>query len=84
MRAWGFSQRWCDWIALIMSTASTKVRLNGQPGERIWHRRGLRQGDPLSLMLFVLVMDVLNRLLGRAREHGVLQPVGHPNNQISV
>jgi hypothetical protein len=66
MQAWGFGQRWCDWIAVLISTASTRILLNGQPGEMIWHRRGLRQGDPLSLMLFILVMDVLNKLLGTA------------------
>jgi hypothetical protein len=45
MRAWDFGQRWCDWIALLISTASTRILLNGQLGEMIWHRRGLRQGD---------------------------------------
>jgi hypothetical protein len=29
-------------------------------------------------MVFILVMDVLNRLLGTACERGLLQPIGHP------
>ena len=48
----GFSRRWLDWISLILSSASTRVILNGSPGRRICHARGLRQGDPLSPLLF--------------------------------
>lgn len=78
MQAWGFGYLWRDWIALILSTASTRVLLNGQPGGKIIHRRGLRQGNPLSPMLFLLIMDVLNRLFSKASELGLLQPIGHP------
>jgi hypothetical protein len=29
-------------------------------------------------MLFILVMDTLSRLFGKASEQGLLQPIGHP------
>jgi len=51
---------------------SMKVILNGTPGRRICHARGLRQGDPLSSLLFVLVMEVLNALLKLADDKGLL------------
>lgn len=47
---------------------------NGTPGEVIQHRRGLRQGDPLSLMLFIFVMDILNWMVAKASQEGLLQP----------
>jgi hypothetical protein len=53
--------------------SSTQVLLNGSPGNRIAHQRGLRQGDPLSPMLFVLVMYVLNSLFRAAESRGLLQ-----------
>jgi len=71
----GFGQRWRDWISVILSTSSTKILLNGQPGRRICHVRALRQGDPLSPMLFVLVMEVLNRFLLWIEDRQFLTPL---------
>jgi len=71
----GFPRRWRDWLAGILSTASTKILLNGVTGQRICHARGLRQGDPLSPLLFVLVMEVLNRCFGWAHLNGLLSPI---------
>jgi hypothetical protein len=68
LRARGFSQRWCDWIALLLSTASSRVLLNGVIGDRIHHLHGLRQGDPLSPFLFILAMEPLQRLTAMAVE----------------
>jgi mannosylglycoprotein endo-beta-mannosidase len=71
----GFSSRWTDWLANILSSSSSVVLLNGCPGQPIKHRRGLRQGDPLSPYLFVLAVDVLNRIFDIATEEGFLSPL---------
>jgi len=71
----GFGMTWCNLISNLLSTSSTRVMLNGVPGDLIQHRCGLRQGDPLSLMLFILIMDVLNSLFVKAGEDGLLQPL---------
>jgi hypothetical protein len=46
MEALGFNNKWIDWIAVLLGTASSKVLVNGQPTQEILHARGLRQGDP--------------------------------------
>lgn len=71
----GFSRRWINWISLILSSASTKIILNGSPGRRICHARGLRQGDPLSPLLFVIAMEALNALIRTAENSSVLGPL---------
>jgi hypothetical protein len=73
----GFSSRWKNLISCLLCTASTKVLVNGQPGEEIMHQRGLRQGNPLSPMLFILIMDVLNSLFLKAGEMELLQPLAN-------
>ena len=75
LRNLGFGPRWCDLICGLLSSSSTQVLLNGIPGYGILHRRGLRQGDLLLPMLFILVMDVLNQMFTRAAEVGLLQPL---------
>jgi hypothetical protein len=75
MRHLGFGAAWCNLVANLLSTSSTRILLNGELGELIQHQRGLRQGDPLSPMLFILAMDVLNSLFVKAQEEGLLQPL---------
>jgi hypothetical protein len=81
LRKLGFGKIWCDIISGLLRTSSTQILLNGLPGACIFHDRGLRQGDPLSPMLFILVMDVLNRLIMRALAEGLLQPLSSRSMQ---
>jgi hypothetical protein len=84
LRKMGFGPKFCELVAILLSTASTRVMLNGEPGPPIWHRRGLRQGDPLSPSLFVLIMNTLNRVLVKAIELGILRRLARRELATSV
>lgn len=77
LRHRGFGPGWRNLICGILYTSSTRVLTNVSPGEEIQHQRGLRQGDPLSPMLFIIVMDVLNAIIQKASNEGLLQPLAN-------
>ncbi|XP_073363286.1 secreted RxLR effector protein 78-like [Aegilops tauschii subsp. strangulata] len=66
LHAMGFGRRWIGWICGLLATSSTRVMVNGVPGKPIYNKCGLRQGNPMSPMLFLLVMEPLQRLFYRA------------------
>uniref|UniRef100_A0A453EX92 Reverse transcriptase domain-containing protein n=1 Tax=Aegilops tauschii subsp. strangulata TaxID=200361 RepID=A0A453EX92_AEGTS len=78
---YGFGDRFREWLAILLSMSSTRVLINGEPGPPIWHRNGLRQGNPVSPQLFVLAVDTLGRLMRRAIDSGILQRL-HPRRHI--
>ena len=80
----GFGAVWRNLVSNLLQSASTQVLLNGEPGGFINHRRGLRQGDPLSPMLFILVMDVLNSLFLKAEAEGLLLPLLSTGQRMSL
>jgi len=73
----GFGWIWCNFISNLLITSSARIVLNGEPGKSINRQQGLRQGNPLSPMLFILAMDVLNGLFVNAGEEGFLQPLSN-------
>jgi hypothetical protein len=68
----GFPPRFWDWVTALFATATSRVLLNGIAGVPIDHGRGIRQGDPLSPLLFVLAIDPITQILEEATRIGLL------------
>ncbi|XP_068323301.1 uncharacterized protein [Pyrus communis] len=75
MEKMGFSSRWRSIINGCISSVKFDVLLNGQAGKTFAPTRGLRQEDPLSPYLFILVGEVLSKLIQSAVDNGRLKGV---------
>jgi hypothetical protein len=64
----GFSTKWISWINFFVIRGSVAINANDDVGHFFQTRKGLRQGDPLSPLLFNLVTDMLAILINRAKE----------------
>ncbi|XP_059623077.1 uncharacterized protein LOC132266242 [Cornus florida] len=69
----GFGDKWRCWIEAYISLVRFSVMVNGSPTGFFGSSRGLRQGDPLSPFLFIIVMEALSRLMRRAVELGFIK-----------
>ena len=72
LRQCGFSEKWRHWIYACISSVRFSILVNGNSRGFFNTSRGLRQGDPLSPLLFLLIMEALSWLLDKAIEGGFL------------
>ncbi|CAN6557042.1 unnamed protein product [Malus baccata var. baccata] len=75
MEKMGFCQMWRQLVLGCVNLVQFNVLLNGQPRTKFAPSRGLRQGDPLSPYLFILVGEVLSRMIQGEVDHGRLDGV---------
>jgi hypothetical protein len=71
----GFSDTWIKWMMLCVSSVNYSALLNFENVGPIHPGRGLRQGDPLSPYLFILVTEGLTALIHKAVDRGDLHGI---------
>jgi hypothetical protein len=66
----GFSAGMVHRLMQLVSGGQTAINVNGEVGQYFRNARGVRQGDPLSPILFDFMVDALAAILTRAKESG--------------
>ena len=70
-----FPNRYIRWINIICNDINSKVMVNGKLTEKIHIERSVRQGCPISMMLYVLCLEpLILRINGNTRIKGISIP----------
>lgn len=70
METLGFNEGWIKLVMSCVSTVSYSILINGKSGDHFLPSRGLRQGDPLSLYLFLVCAEGMSTLIQSAENKG--------------
>lgn len=70
--------RFIDWIKPVFFSTRMLILVNGSPSKEFSPAKDLRQGDPLAPYLFLLIGEILSKLLTRAHERGLAKGISFP------
>nr|GEY40475.1 RNA-directed DNA polymerase, eukaryota [Tanacetum cinerariifolium] len=74
-KKFGFGERWCGWIQECLRSSWGSVIVNGSPMKEFQFFKGLKQGDPLSPFIFILIMESLHILFQRVVDAGMFKGI---------
>ena len=82
----GFPEKWRRWVFFCISTVKLSILINGISCGFFESFRGIIQGDPLSPLLFVIVMDAFSKMLDKVVRDGLMSrvSVGPMGNSLQV
>ncbi|GJT23655.1 RNA-directed DNA polymerase, eukaryota [Tanacetum coccineum] len=67
----GFGDKWRKWIQSCLKSSRGSILINGSPTKEFQFFKGLKQGDPLSPFLFILIMESLHLSFQRVVDAGL-------------
>jgi Reverse transcriptase (RNA-dependent DNA polymerase) len=60
-----FPPLWIVWMRSLLISSTSFLKINRLKGQSFYHRKGLRQDDPLSPLLFILAVDSLQAMINK-------------------
>ncbi|GKC73337.1 putative RNA-directed DNA polymerase, eukaryota, reverse transcriptase zinc-binding domain protein [Tanacetum coccineum] len=80
----GFGLTWRAWINACLVSSRTYILVNGSPTSEFSVKRGLRLGDPLSPLLFIIVIEGLHMSLQEACHSGLIYGIKIGSSNITL
>ncbi|GJU39538.1 RNA-directed DNA polymerase, eukaryota [Tanacetum coccineum] len=71
----GFGTKWRGWIQNCLHSSRGSILVNESPAGEFQFQKGLKQGDPLSLFLFILIMEILHLSFQKLVDEGLFKGI---------
>ncbi|GKD31453.1 RNA-directed DNA polymerase, eukaryota, partial [Tanacetum coccineum] len=76
----GFGAKWRGWIQGCLNSAMGSILVNGNPTSEFKFHKGLKQGEPLSPFLFILIMESLHLSFNHILNAGLFKGIQIDNS----
>ncbi|GKV07790.1 hypothetical protein SLEP1_g19511 [Rubroshorea leprosula] len=80
----GFAAKWRKWMKECLQSSTVSILINGSPTRQFSVSKGIRQGDPLSPFLFLIVAEGLNGLMASAVDKNLFKGARIGNVDVTV
>ena len=81
LKQFNFGPAFISWIETILTDMKSQVKANGYLTEEINVTRGIRQGCPISALLYVLIAEVLGAAI---RKNEKIQGIKILNSELKI
>jgi len=82
LKQFGFHNTFTNWISSILHSAKISISINGAQHGYFNCRRGVRQGDPLSPLLFCIAEEVLSRSIKKLVDDGKVEQIAASRSKL--
>ncbi|KAK2443790.1 hypothetical protein QL285_014866 [Trifolium repens] len=84
LRRFGFTNKWIAWVKACVCAGSLSVLVNESPSQEVNIARGLKQGDPLTPFLFLLVVEGFGLLMSKVVSLGYFKPFVVKKSEVAI
>ncbi|GKA23720.1 RNA-directed DNA polymerase, eukaryota [Tanacetum coccineum] len=80
LKSFGFGDNWRSWISGCLRRAKESMLINGSPTSEFQFHKSLKQDDPFTPFLFILLMESLHLSFKRVLEAGLFNGISINNS----
>ena len=81
MKKMGFAKSFIQWIKLFYTDIESICLVNGHRGDSFKIKRGVRQGCPLSMILYIIAQEPMYQAIKKTQQ---IEPISIPSQPIKM